>query len=139
LEDRDRPDFEEKENRVLHLYGIADAKVKLKRGDPSVVFCMDEFGPLNLLPRPGRQWAPRIVKGAKPGAPRQRRRRATYKRTQGVRHLMAAYDLSQDKLYGHVKTEEGPHHLLGLLPLPGTLYPPSVRIGIALDNFSPHL
>jgi hypothetical protein len=23
-------------------------------GDPEVVFCADEFGPLNLQPRPGR-------------------------------------------------------------------------------------
>ncbi len=34
-----------------------------EEGRPSVVICMDEFGPLNLLPRPGKQWAPRIVKG----------------------------------------------------------------------------
>ena len=31
---------------------------------------------------------------------------------------MAAYDLSQDKIYGHIKTEEGPHHVPGVLPLP---------------------
>ena len=29
-----------------------------RRGDPTVVFCMDEFGPLNLQPHPGKQWAP---------------------------------------------------------------------------------
>ena len=65
------PDFEAKKNRVLELYEIADGKAKPKKGDPSVVICMDEFGPLNLLPRPGKQWAPRIVKGdescAEPG------------------------------------------------------------------------
>jgi hypothetical protein len=43
-------------NRVLELYEIADGKVKPQKGDPSVVICMDEFGPLNLLPRPGKQW-----------------------------------------------------------------------------------
>ena len=57
------PDFEAKKNRVLELYEIADGKAKPKKGDPTVVICMDEFGPLNLLPRPGKQWAPRIVKG----------------------------------------------------------------------------
>ena len=57
------PDFEAKKNRVLELYEIADGKVKPKKGDPTVVICMDEFGPLNLLPRPGKQWAPMIVKG----------------------------------------------------------------------------
>jgi hypothetical protein len=57
------PDFEAKKNRVLELYEIADGKAKPKRGDPSVVICLDEFGPLNLLPRPGQQWAPMAVKG----------------------------------------------------------------------------
>ena len=52
------PDFEAKKNRVLELYEIADGKAKPKKGDPTVVICMDEFGPLNLLPRPGKQWAP---------------------------------------------------------------------------------
>jgi len=118
------PDFEAKKNRVLELYALADGQAKPKRGDPSVVICMDEFGPLNLLPRPGRQWAPRIVKGEQSCAePRRRRRRATYTRTKGVRHLMAAYDLNTDKMYGHLRT----------------LYPPNVRIAIVLDNFSPHL
>jgi hypothetical protein len=57
------PDFETKKNRVLELYDIADGKAKPKRGDPKVVICMDKFGPLNLLPRPGKQWAPMAVKG----------------------------------------------------------------------------
>ncbi|MFZ2058432.1 MAG: helix-turn-helix domain-containing protein [Acidimicrobiales bacterium] len=52
------PDFEEKKNRVLELYDIADGKATPEKGDPSVVICIDEFGPLNLFPRPGRQWAP---------------------------------------------------------------------------------
>jgi transposase len=95
------PDFEVKKNRVLELYDIADGKAKARKGDPTVVFCMDEFGALNLLPRPGRQWAPAAKKGE---TARARRRRATYKRTKGVRHLMAAYDLRADKLFGHVKT-----------------------------------
>jgi hypothetical protein len=29
--------------------------------------------------------------------------RATYTRTEGVRHLFAAYELGEDKLFGHVK------------------------------------
>ena len=45
------PDFEAKKNRVLELYEIADGKAKPKKGDPAVVICLDEFGPLNLLPR----------------------------------------------------------------------------------------
>lgn len=52
------PDYEAKKNRVLELYDIADGKAKPQPGDPTVVFCMDEFGPLNLQPHPGKQWAP---------------------------------------------------------------------------------
>ena len=101
------PDFEAKKNRVLELYDIADGKAKPKKGDPTVVICMDEFGPLNLMPRPGKHWAPMIVKGEESTeGPRRRRRRATYTRTKGVRHLMAAYDLGQDKIYGHIKMKK---------------------------------
>jgi transposase len=130
------PDFEEKKNRVLELYDIADGKAAAKESDPSVIFCMDEFGPLNLLPRPGRQWAPAAKKGHKHGA---RRRRTTYTRTQGVRHLLAAYDLGTDKLYGHVKTTKNRTAFLTFCRYLRSLYPPEVRIAIVLDNFSPHL
>ena len=58
------PDLEINKNRVLELYKIADGKVKQEERDPSVVICVDEFGPLNLLPRPAKQWAPVAVKGA---------------------------------------------------------------------------
>jgi transposase len=135
------PDFEAKKNRVLELYDISEGKTKPKRGDPTVVICMDEFGPLNLLPRPGKQWAPRIVKGEKTtnSAPRRRRRRATYTRTQGVRHLMAAYDLGTDTMYGHVKTNKNRTTFLAFCRYLRTLYPSSVRIAIVMDNFSPHL
>ena len=92
------PDFEAKKNRVLELYDIADGKAKAKKSDPSVVICMDEFGPLTCLPRPGKQWAPMIVTGESSSAgPRRRRRRATYSRTKGVRHLMAAYDWARTR------------------------------------------
>jgi transposase len=84
------PDFEAKKSRILHLYGIADGTVEPEAGDPTVVICVDEFGPLNLQPHPGRQWA---LAGGGGSTPR-RRRRATYTRPNGVRHLLAAYDLS---------------------------------------------
>lgn len=45
------------EARVEQLYAIADGKVVPEDGEPEVVFCMHEFGPLNLMPNPGRQWA----------------------------------------------------------------------------------
>ncbi len=52
------PDFEAKKNRILELYDIADGKIEPGHGDPTVVICVDEFGPLNLQPHPGRHWAP---------------------------------------------------------------------------------
>ena len=134
------PDYEAKKNRVLELYDIADGKAPPGPDDPSVVICMDEFGPLNLVPRPGKQWAP--VVGSKdkgsPASPRRRRRRATYNRTQGVRHLMAALDLGTDKMYGHVKLNKNRTTFLACRYL-RSLYPSEVRITIVLDNFSPHL
>jgi transposase len=133
------PDFETKKNRVLELYDIADAKTKGRRGDPTVVFCMDEFGPLNLQPHPGRQWAAVSGKGAEPGRAPRRRRRATFTRPHGVRHLMAGYDLSKDRLYGHVATRKGRTEFLAFCRYLRSLYPPEVRIAIVLDNFSPHL
>jgi hypothetical protein len=40
------PDYAAKKARVEHLYALADGEV---------IFCLDEFGPLNLQPHPGRQ------------------------------------------------------------------------------------
>ena len=135
------PDYEPKKNRVLELYDIAEGKAEPGAGDPTVVFSMDEFGPLNLLPRPGKQWAAvgrRQTNGAT-GSPRRRRLRATYTRTKGVRHLLAALDMNRDKLYGHIKTNKKRTTFLEFCRYLRTLYPPEVRIAIVMDNFSPHL
>src|SRR3954453_11285999 len=101
------PDYDTKTTRVLQLYALADGLVAPGPGDPSVIFCMDEFGPLNLQPHPGKQWALVAHGKGDPAAPRRRRRRATYTRPHGVRHLMAALDLSRDKLYGHIRARKG--------------------------------
>jgi transposase len=53
------PDYATKKARVEHLYAIADGDVVPEPGEPEAVFCLDEFGPLNLQPHPGRQWAER--------------------------------------------------------------------------------
>ena len=135
------PDYEAKKNRVLELYDIAEGRAEPGDGDPRVVFSMDEFGPLNLLPRPGKQWAPVVRRKAKgsTGSPRRRRMRATYKRTKGVRHLLAALDMNQDKIYGHIKTNKKRTTFLEFCRYLRSLYPPEVRIAIVMDNFSPHL
>jgi transposase len=139
LENRTDPDYEAKKNRVLELYAIADGHRQPGPGDPSVVICMDEFGPLNLQPRPGRQWAPAAAGKGEQDAPRRRRRRATYTRPHGVRHLLAGYDLTTDRLYGHVKMRKGRTEFLAFCRYLRALHPAELRIAIVLDNFSPHL
>jgi transposase len=137
----DDPDYEPKKNRVLELYDIAEGRAEPAPGDPTVVFSMDEFGPLNLLPRPGKQWAP-VIRRSQEGStasPRRRRLRATYKRTKGVRHLLAALDMNQDRMYGHIKTNKKRTTFLEFCRYLRSLYPPEVRMAIVLDNFSPHL
>jgi transposase len=133
------PDFEAKKNRVLELYDIADGSAEPSEGDPTVVICLDEFGPLNLQPHPGKQWASVAAGKGDTTSPRRRRRRATYVRPHGVRHLLAGYDLSTDRLYGHVKTRKGRSEFLAFCRYLRSLHPPNVRIAIVLDNFSPHL
>ncbi len=133
------PDFEEKKTRILELYAIADGTARPGKTDPTVVICFDEFGPLNLQPHPGKQWAPVASAGGGGTAPRRRRRRATYIRPHGVRNLMAGYDLSTDRLYGHVTSKKGRTEFLAFLRYLRTLHPSEVRLGIVLDNFSPHL
>jgi len=133
------PDFETKKNRILDLYAIADGVAEPAAGDPTVVICMDEFGPLNLQPHPGKQWAPRIVGKGDSENPRRRRMRATYNRPHGVRHLMAGFDLSTNRLYGHVVVTKNRTAFLKFVKYLRGLHPPEVRIAIVLDNFSPHL
>jgi transposase len=133
------PDYEAKKARVEHLYAIADREVVPEEGEPEVIFCVDEFGPLNLQPRPGRQWAAVSGKNAEPGREPRPRMRATYTRTEGVRHLFAAYELGEDKLFGHVKPRKTRGRFLEFCRYLRSLYPPATRIAIICDNFSPHL
>jgi hypothetical protein len=82
------PDYEQKKERVLDLYALADGKRELRPDDPDDILCVDEFGPLNLQPHPGRQWA------CRGGHVRRRRRRATFHRSErhpaAVRRLRPA-------------------------------------------------
>ena len=133
------PRYAEKKARVDQLYAIADREAAPQDGDPEVIFCVDEFGPLNLQPRPGRQWAAIGGKGKEPGRAPRPRLRATYTRTAGVRHLFAAYELGEDKLYGHIKPRKTRARFLEFCRYLRTLYPPAVRMAIVCDNFSPHL
>ena len=90
---------------------------------------------MNLKPHPGRQWATRGGGGKQP----RRRRRATSTRPHGVRHLLAAYDLSTDRLYGHATAKKGRTEFLAFCRCVRSPHPPEVRLALVLDNFSPHL
>ena len=48
------PLFEPKKNRILELYAIADGVVEPGNDDPSVVICVDGFGPLKSATAPGQ-------------------------------------------------------------------------------------
>ena len=133
------PDYAVKKARVEHLYAIADGEVVPDAGEPEVIFCVDEFGPLGLQPRPGRQWAAVSGKHKEPGREPRPRMRATYTRTAGVRHLFAACELGEDKMYGHIKPRKTRARFLEFCRYLRSLYPSHVRIAIICDNFSPHL
>ncbi len=76
------PEFAAKKDRILDLYDHPPADGR--------VICVDEFGPLNLQPRPGRGWFP---------TKRPNRLRATFTRTAGVRHMFAALDLATGQMF----------------------------------------
>jgi hypothetical protein len=64
--------------------------------------------------------------------------RATYKRPHGVRHLIAAYDIGADRLYGHIKKAWTRVEFLEFCRYIRSLYPPGTPLHFILDNFSPH-
>jgi len=125
--------------RAGHLCAIAGREVTPEPGEPQVIFSAGEFGPVNLQPHPGRQWAPISGTGKKPGRAPRRRRRATCRRTAGVRHQFAACELGEDKLPGPIKPRKNRAKFLELCRYPRSLYPPHARIAITCGNFSPHL
>ncbi|MCQ4045220.1 hypothetical protein NON19_25100 [Streptomyces rubrisoli] len=91
---------------------------------------MDEFGPLDLVPRPGRQWSDRGGKHKDISREPRRRRRATYNRYGGVRHQFAALDLAKDKLSGHINPVKKRTQFLEYCRYLRSLYPPEIRNAI---------
>ena len=51
---------------------------------------------------------------------------------------MAGFDLSTDRLYGHVVNHKDRTAFLAFVKYLRSLHPADVRIAIVLDNFSPH-
>jgi transposase len=114
------PDFIAKMHRVLALYDTPPAEGR--------VVCVDEFGPLNLMPRKGKAWRPA-------GSPR--RLRATYNRYEGVMHLLAALDLTTGKIYYRIRQRKRRREFLDLLKALRVRWP-GEKLHVVLDNFSPH-
>ena len=92
------------------------------------MICLDEFGPLELRPYPGVNWA----KAKKPN-----RLAANYRRLKGVRHLLAAYDVKDDKIFAHHKKRKTHKEVLTFLKYLRRRYP-GEKLYMILDNFSPH-
>ncbi len=114
------PDVITKMHRILDLYDRPPV-------DGPVV-CVDEFGPLNLMPREGKAWRP---------AGHPARQRATCHRYDEVLHLLAALDLATGKIFYRIKPRKRHREFLDLLK---TLRArrPSQKPYIIADNFSPH-
>lgn len=92
--------------------------------------CVDEFGPLNLQPRHGQCYA-------QDG--RVQHLRATYKRTSGVRHFLAFYDLESDRIYGQFTHHKTWVQFLAFLKWVRQRYPSTQVLHMVLDNYGPHL
>jgi len=67
---------------------------------------------------------------------RPARFRATYKRTKGVRHLLAAYDPQTGRLFGHVRRAKTWREVRELLRSVRARF--DEHLIVVLDNFSPH-
>lgn len=116
------PDFWRKYRAIRRLYRHPPAGGR--------VICVDEFGPLNLQPRPGQ-----CYKG--PGKP-VKRFRATYNRNLGVRHFLAYYDLKMDRLYGYVTRQKKTPDFLKFMKWLRNRYPRQQILHVVLDNYGTH-
>jgi len=93
------------------------------------VICVDEFGPLNLQPRHGHCYAYRD---------KVNRHRATYNRKLGIRHFLAYYDLSTDRLYGRMTRHKKLPDFLSFMRWVRRRYPIEQTLHVVLDNYGTH-
>ncbi|WUB87134.1 helix-turn-helix domain-containing protein [Streptomyces sp. NBC_00566] len=131
------PDYEAKKARVEHLYSIADDEVIPEPGEPEIIFCMDEFGPLNLQPHPGRHWAQRSGKGKNPEREPRPQRRATYPSARSPASLRSLRPGQRPALRPY-EEDQDPQQVPGVLSLPGSCTRPR-SASRSCDNYSPHL
>ena len=114
------PDFIPKMRRILDLYDHPPADGR--------VVCVDEFGPLNLLPRKGKAWRPAAAAPAAGDLPPH----------DGVMHMLAALDLATGKLFYRIRARKRWHRVPR--PAQGAAGPrgPGEKLYVVCDNFSPH-
>lgn len=122
--DSNDPEFWPKYRRIRGLYH------RRPRGGRRI--CVDEFGPLNLQPRHGKCLA-------KKGRKSVERHRATYRRSGGVRHFLAAYDLETGRLFGQFHRAKTWVEFLQFLKWLRRRYRKTETLHIVMDNYSPHL
>ncbi len=114
------PDYEAKATRVLELRAVPPP-------DGGAVIAFDQMGPISLRPMAGAGWAPR-------GRPE--RQRATYHRRHGVRYVMGAYDVHDDRLRVRLRPRRrGSDNLAFMAQIRGAI-PARRRIYWIQDNLS---
>jgi transposase len=117
------PLFAQKYRAIRHLYRQRPANGRR--------LCVDEFGPLHLVPRHGH-----CRKG--PGQHVQRIR-ANYDRTKDVRHFLAYYDLETDRLYGRFTERKTGKVFLSFLRWVRSRYPRTQTLHMVMDNYGTHI
>lgn len=115
------PQFWPKYRRIRRLYA--------RRPQGGRRLCIDEFGPLNLLPRHGMHYA---------RSGHVDRLRATYHRHGGVRHMFGVYDMERDTLKGTFATHKNWQTFLEFLKWVRSRYPAREVLHIVLDNATFH-
>jgi len=119
--DSSDPEFWAKYRRLRRLYA--------RRPQGGRRISIDEFGPLNLLPRHGMHYA---------RTGHVDRHRATYSRKGGVRHMFGAYDLERDTLVGQFVTHKNRVTFLAFLKWLRGRYPGREVLHMILDNATFH-
>jgi transposase len=114
------PDYETKAARVLELKAAPPA-------NGGAVIAFDQMGPISLRPMAGAGWAP--IK-------RPERQRATYHRRHGVRYVIGAYDVHDDRLRVRLRPRRRGSDNLAFMAQIRAAIPAKRRIYWIQDNLS---
>ena len=114
------PDYEAKAARVLELRAAPPP-------DGGAVIAFDQMGPISLRPMAGAGWAAKK---------RPERQRATYNRRHGVRYVMGAYDVHDDRLRVRLRPRRRGSDNLAFMTQIRAAIPARRRIYWIQDNLS---